>query len=586
MIVRELLTRLGFDADESKVRSFDGAVRSLTVGLGAAVGAMIVASGAALRLATASAAYGDEVAKTARQIGINGEALQEYRFALDRMGVSQEQATMGFSRLNRMMGRAAAGSAAEVAAFDALGISVTDANGNLRALEDVIPEVADALSGIDSEAQRAAMAQAILGEEAGRLISALASGSEEVERLREEFRLLGGGLSDEQLTAAEEFTDALTNMRAVINGLRLQIGAELMPVIQPMIEAFTQFGIQNRELIMSRAAMFFAELAEVMGRLVGVAQMVVGWIMRVASAVNNLSGFEKAALAVGLLLFAWQRLGKWFIAAALVAILDDIAAWMSDQPSLIGRLIGPYAEFAETVASLVESLGGLENVIRLIVGLMLAKWLLGVGVAIKGLAAAFGLAGAASAAGAAGAAAGAAWGSGFLARALAVMGPLAGLLGLAVAIPLTVRALDNATSTPEQRAARSAETVARGEALQDMGGGGRGFNPISEAIEGRRQGPQSFDPSGLTVTPSEPIEGAIDELRQYLDSLQGASIDVGEGSLMGDVDQSRTANISVQLSQSITVPPGTTAEQLAVIRRESDAAIERAADRAAAAMEM
>jgi hypothetical protein len=44
-------------------------------------------------------------------------------------------------------------------------------------------------------------------------------------------------------------------------------------------------------------------------------------------------------------------------------------------------------------------------------------------------------------------------------------------------------------------------------------------------------------------------------------------------------------NIQVNLSQSITVPPGTSAEQLAVIRRESEAAINRAAERAAAALE-
>jgi hypothetical protein len=593
MIVRELLTRLGFDADESKVRGFDGAVQALTISLTAVVGAATAASAAAFRLAQGAAAYGDEVAKTARQLGISGNALQEYRFAFDRLGVSEGEATSALERFSRAIGRAAEGSGTEADAFDRLGLSIRDTEGNLRPMEDLLPELADALSGIESEAERAAAAQDLLGRSGGRLAMALAEGGDEIMRLREEFRLLGGGLTEEQQGAAEEFTDAMTNLRTVLNGLRLQIGAELMPVFQPMIEAFTQFGVQNRELIMSTAARFFEQLAEVMGRLVGVARMVTDWIGRVASAVNNLSGFEKAALAVGLLLFSWQRLGKWFLAAGIVAILDDIAAWMNDQPSLIGRLFGPYAEFAESASSLVESLGGLENVIRGVMLLALAGWLMKIAVAARALAVSMGLVTAASAAAGAGAAtaagAGAAAAAAGASRAsmFARMASRLGPVGLVAGAVAGVDALDRATAGDEGRQERIDRQIATGEALQGMAGGdGAGWNPLADAIEGRRQGPQSFDPSGITVTPSEPIEGAIDELRQYLDSLQGASIDVNDGSLMGDVDQSRTANISVQLSQSITVPPGTTAEQLAVIRRESDAAIERAAERAAAAMEM
>ncbi len=620
ILVREFLVKLGFDADEGAVRSFDGAVRNLTVGLTAVVGAATAASVAAFNLAQGAASYGDEVAKTARTIGIGGQALQEYRFALDRLGVSEGEATAGLDRFNRALGRAAAGGATEAGAFETLGINIRDASGNLRAMEDLLPEAADALAGITNEAERAAVAQDLFGRSGGRLAMALAAGGDEIERLREEFRLLGGGLSDEQLTAAEEFTDAMTNLRTVLNGLRLQIGAELMPVFQPLIEALTQFMVMNRALITQAAQRFFAELAGVMQRLVRVGEEVIGWITRLADAFTRLTGIEQIALAVGLLLFSWQRLGKWFVAAGLLAILDDISAWMAGQPSLIAKLLGPYEEFAQSVASLVESLGGLENVIRIIVGLALLAWVAKVAGAIRGLAVAFGLAGAGAAASAAGAAAGAGWGAAFLASVASRIGPLAALLGLPVlggaAIAYTLKTFDEATSTPEQRAARPDEQAERAAAMFGMDTLG---NPLSEPRQFRfpePQAPQSFDPSGLEfsfqetqplgqfpfdfggtpsqspdpsgleVVPLQPIQDGLDEVRQYLDSLQGASIDVNDGSLMGDVDQSQTANISLTLQQSITVPPGTTSEQLAVIRRESEAAIERAADRAAASLEM
>ena len=419
MIVRELLTRLSFSADESKVRSFDAAVVGLQRTLVAVVGAATAATAAAFSLAQASARYGDEVAKTARQLGIGGEALQEYRFAFDRLGVSEGETTAGLERFSRALGRAAQGSGTEADAFERLGISIRGSDGRLRDMADLLPEAADGLAAIENEAERAAMAQDLFGRSGGRLAMALAAGGAEISDLREEFRLLGGGLSQDQLDAAEDFTDAMTNLRTVLNGLRLQIGAELMPVFQPMIEAITQFIAINREIILTRAHDFFRMLSDAMGNLMAVAERVIDVITRVWSAVDNLSGFEKAALAVGLLLLAWRRLGKFFLAAALVAILDDIGAWMANQPSLIGKLLGPYEDFAESVQSVVDALGGMENVIRIIVGLALARWLLKVAGAARAAAIALGFGGAAAAAGASGAAAGSAWRMAFLASAAA-----------------------------------------------------------------------------------------------------------------------------------------------------------------------
>jgi len=324
MVIREFLTRLGFDADESKVRSFDGAVNKLAISLGAAVGIMTTAAAAAFKLASASAAYGDEVAKTARTIGISGQGLQEYRFAFDRLGVSQGEATAGLERFNRAIGRAAAGSTTEANAFARLGLNIRDADGELRSMEALLPEAADALAAITNESERAAMAQDLFGRSGGRLAMALASGGAEIERLREEFRLLGGGLSQDQLDAAEDFTDAMTNLRTVLNGLRLQIGAELMPVFQPLIEAFTQFMVMNRQIILSGARVFFQNLTEAIQRLVAAGQEVLSWFGRIFEAINRLSGSEKWALALGAAILLWRRLGVWGIISGVMFILDEL----------------------------------------------------------------------------------------------------------------------------------------------------------------------------------------------------------------------------------------------------------------------
>ena len=667
MIVRELLTKLSFSADESKVRSFDGAVQGLQKSLLAVVGAATAAGAAAFSLASASARYGDEVAKTARQLGIGGEALQEYRFAFDRLGVSEGEATAGLERFSRALGRAGQGSGAEADAFERLGISIRGSDGRLRDMADLLPEAADGLAAIENEAERAAVAQDLFGRSSGRLAMALAEGGDNISDLREEFRLLGGGLTEDQTKAAEEFTDAMTNMRTVLNGIRLQIGAELMPVFRPMIEAITQFIALNREIILTRAHDFFQMLSDAMRNLMAVAERVIGVIGRVVEAVSGMDNATQAALAVVALWLAWRRLGRFFVAAGIVAILNEIGKWMEGQPSLIDKLLPPYEEFAEAISNVVEAIGGLESIIRVIIGLALARWLLKVAGAAKAVAVSLGFGGAVAAAGASGAAAGRAWRMAFIAsaaaglarglvRRLPVIGAASfGMFGGIDPADQTAQALvgDQLAASglepgsPEWQTLRddlisglgpiTAEDMDVFETEMPAWQRHRMQHPDIDAsnllgedfMPPPREGAGAHVPIGSVVdadalarsfgwAPSEPsgLGEIADEIREYFRDLEtdaGGDDDSGTSrairelqdliggleemsfdlnappeleTLSGDIDNSVTnTRLDFNVTQNITVPPGTTAEQLAVIRAETRRTLEREVDSAARALE-
>jgi len=121
---------------------------------------------------------------------------------------------------------------------------------------------------------------------------------------------------------------------------------------------------------------------------------VIGVIGRVVEAVSGMDNATQAALAVVALWLAWRRLGRFIMAAALFAALEDIGAWMEGQPSLIGKLLPPYEEFAEAISNVVDALGGFERIIQVIIGLALLKWIAGVTGAVRALAVALGFAGA------------------------------------------------------------------------------------------------------------------------------------------------------------------------------------------------
>ena len=107
---------------------------------GAAIGAMAAAVGGAVVGATkaltdmtvGAAAYADEILTASTVTGMSTEALQAYKYAAELVDVPLETLTKSMAKQIKSMSGAADGSKAMVAAYDKLGVKVTDANGNLR----------------------------------------------------------------------------------------------------------------------------------------------------------------------------------------------------------------------------------------------------------------------------------------------------------------------------------------------------------------------------------------------------------------------------------------------------------------------
>jgi len=84
--------------------------------------------------------------------------------------------------------------------------------------------------------------------------------------------------------------------------------------------------------------------------------------------------------------------------------------------------------------------------------------------------------------------------------------------------------------------------------------------------------------------------GGVEDLKRFLNQLEEMSFDLNAPpeleTLSGDIDNSVTnTSLDFNVTQNITVPAGTTAEQLAVIRSETRRALEREVNNAARTLE-
>src|SRR5690606_25211474 len=127
--------------------------------------------------------YFDDLEDAAQRLGVSTEFLQALRFAVGQSGGDIEKTEIALDRLNSVLGDIARGGGGEAAnAFKLLGVSATDAQGRVKSLERVLPELADGYEKLGSAQERASVATDLFGKGNQAFARVLADGAEGLER--------------------------------------------------------------------------------------------------------------------------------------------------------------------------------------------------------------------------------------------------------------------------------------------------------------------------------------------------------------------------------------------------------------------
>jgi TP901 family phage tail tape measure protein len=196
------------------------------------VGAAVLAAGAAFVAMTKSIMdSADSMAKASRSIGISTESLSALQYAAELSGVSANELNQSLIRLNKS---AADGNKA----FDAMGISVRDAQGNLKATDTLLKEVSDRFSSYADGAAKSALAQEIFGRSGAQMISLLNEGSEGLSRMEAEAQRLGIVISGDLAKNSEALNDNLSKIALAAKGAAIEIAG---PLIRALADVTTRF---------------------------------------------------------------------------------------------------------------------------------------------------------------------------------------------------------------------------------------------------------------------------------------------------------------------------------------------------------
>ena len=231
-------TRSAFDSirgNLSKLGDESNRVKGMLAGLGVSLS---VAGFAAMIKSAIDAA--DQLNKLSQKIGISVEALSTLRFAAQLSDVSLETLQKGIKGLSQNIAEANTGIGDGAQVFEALGVSVKNADGSMKSTEAVLLQVADVFANLEDGAVKTALAVKLFGKSGMDMIPFLNQGAAGITQLTAEAERLGLKLTTETARSAEAFNDNLTALKASSSSLGIALARDFLPELTNITNAMRE----------------------------------------------------------------------------------------------------------------------------------------------------------------------------------------------------------------------------------------------------------------------------------------------------------------------------------------------------------
>ena len=344
-----------------------------------ALGSAATAAGAAIVGMSVKAAYNaDDLNTLATQTGLSTETLQRFQYASEQIDVSMDTLTGSLSKLTKNMNAARGGTGATAEAFAALGVSVTDTNGELRDNEDVFADVIAALGRVENETERDALAMQIFGKSAQELNPLIEGGAERLQQLGDEAEEAGLILSQDMLDSLNTLSDAMDTAKATTNALGNLFGTVFAEDIAGFVNEFTEGAHRLSRAfrdggVDALADEFGAVLGDMVNRVAEALPKIVEGGLQIVekfagSILDNAPKLTETAvqLVTTLTTALFKALPKLATAAGeIVGTLGETIG--AELPTLIPTIIQGIVQFAAAIVEQLPTI--LEAVVQLVEGL-------------------------------------------------------------------------------------------------------------------------------------------------------------------------------------------------------------------------
>ena len=240
--MQSVADKLGIQLPDGAKKAIDGlggvntASGAAVFGMAALVTAIVKVEKALIDVTKESAKFADDILTMSMTTGQSTEQLQEFSYAAELIDVSVDTLQTSLTKLTNNMQNAMNGTGDAKKAFEQLGISVTDSEGNMRSANDVFYDTIDALGRVQNATERDALSMDIFGRSAQDLNPLIIQGSDTLREYADEAHNVGYVLDNEALSALGAVDDGFQRLKTTQEAVKNQMAAEFAPYLTSALE--------------------------------------------------------------------------------------------------------------------------------------------------------------------------------------------------------------------------------------------------------------------------------------------------------------------------------------------------------------
>lgn len=296
----------------------------------------------------------DDLNTLSKQTGLSTAEIQKMQYAADLVDVSFEDISGALKKMKGKMDPANE-------TFQKLGVSVTDANGELRDSSTVFYEAIEALSGIENETERDQVAMDLFGKSADQLAGIIDDGGASLKQFGQDAEDMGLILDQETLDSLNAINDTVDKTKARFRGAFAKAGATLAQKFAPALDKAAAFAEKLADKIANLSPETLGLITKIAGVVAAIAPVLIvggkltsgiGKVLAMAPAIKGAITAVTTALASPIGVIALVVAAVAALGVVIYKNWDKIKAWTL---TLVENIKGAWEGLKAGVAAAVEN---------------------------------------------------------------------------------------------------------------------------------------------------------------------------------------------------------------------------------------
>ena len=324
--------------------------------------------------------------------GSLGYSCEDVATAIGLMANAGIKGSQAGTALRSVLTRMAKPTKESANAMQALGLEITNADGSMKPLNDVMVQLRQSFSGL-TEDQKASYAAMLGGQEAmSGLLAIVNASDEDFNKLVEQINNADGAAEQMANTMQDNLSGQLTILKSTIEGISISFGEIMLPVVKAIVSGLQSFAtwLNNTSETTKRVIAVIATVVATLGPALLIGSKLISGITRLMPLISGLGsaltfltspiGIVIAAVAALALAWATNFGGIREKTAEIIGSIKDIITSIVEAIKYAwDNNIGGMRTIVETVFAAIElivktALNVISGIFEMFAGLFTGDW--------------------------------------------------------------------------------------------------------------------------------------------------------------------------------------------------------------------